>query len=393
MTPLRRKDHLQGLVVLDLSRLLPGPYASMRLADLGATVIRIDEPAAAASYSKRLGNFGETARQMDRLLGRSKKSLALDLRHPRGQDVVRRLAPRIDVFLEGYRPGVLATGGLGPDDLLALNPRLVYCSLTGYGQDSSHAQLAGHDLNYTSTTGVLDLVGRREGAPVIPGVQIADLAGGMAASEAICAALVRRGVTGKGCHLDIAMVDAAFSWLALNRALAAAGEETSRGRSVVTGAVVSYHVYAAAEGGHVALAALEEKFWSRFCDAVERPGWKGRGLEPVDQPDGIHAELVMLFRTRTAQEWDDIGRRVDCCLTAVQSFSDVLSSDLALTRNVAVDGGGLGLNSGHLSPGGPGGMIAPSPLPGEHSRELLRGFAFTDAEVDSLVAERVVAQA
>jgi alpha-methylacyl-CoA racemase len=393
MTVLRRKDHLRGLVVLDLSRLLPGPYASMRLADLGATVIRLDDPVNAANYSSRLGSFGETARQMDRLLGRSKKSLALDLRHPRGQDVVRRLVPRIDVFLEGYRPGVLEKGGLGPSALLALNPRLIYCSLTGYGQVSSHAQLAGHDLNYTSTAGVLDLVGRREGAPVIPGVQIADLAGGMAASEAICAALVGRGITGKGCHLDIAMVDAAFSWLALNRSLAAAGEETARGRSVVTGAVVSYHVYAAADGGHVALAALEEKFWSRFCDAVERPEWKGRGLERIDQPGGIHAELERLFRTRSARAWDDIGRRVDCCLTAVQSFAEVLSSDLAISRNVAVEEGRAGLNSGHLSPGGAGGEVTPAPSPGEHSREVLRGFDFTDAEVDSLLAERVVAQA
>ncbi len=261
---------LDGVRVLDLSRLLPGAYCTQLLQAHGAQVTKIEPPGGDPIRALPGG-----AAYFD-ALHRGKQLMRLDLRTDTGRDALRRLIVDADVLVEGFRPGVMERLELGYPALVAINPALVYCAITGYGSSGSMARRAGHDLNYLARSGALSLMPLREGAPAIPGLQVADLAGGLQAAFLVAAALASRVQTGRGCRTEVSMTDLMRSWTRLPRAARRAGLPGLP----LTGEVPCYHVYAVADGW-LTVAALESDFWAEFCRAIEREDLKDRQFDPA----------------------------------------------------------------------------------------------------------------
>jgi len=306
---------LAGLRVLDLSRLYPGPFASLVLADLGAEVVKVEEPAG-GDYLRWMPPLAGRQSGFFHALNRNKRSLALDLKAPGGAGVFLRLAARADVVLESFRPGVMDRLGIGYAALQRANPRLVLCSISGYGQDGPYRERAGHDLDYCAIAGVLAVNGPAE-RPMPPGVQVADVAGGSwPAVAGILAALLRRGTSGEGAHVDVAMTDGALAMLALQQGGAdARGVPLRRERELLNGGGACYRVYRTRDGRHMALGALEPHFFAAFCAGVGRPDLAGRQLDGDGR--GPLEEMEQIFLSRTREEWTRFAEEHDCCLAPV----------------------------------------------------------------------------
>ena len=260
---------LEGITVLDLTRLLPGAFCSQIMADLGADVIKIEQ-LEGGDYNRTFLPLAKEESGSFLLLNRNKKSVALNLKSEEGKQVFRDLVATADVVLEGFRPGVMERLGLSYEKLAAINPKLVYCAISGYGQDGPMRLEPGHDLNYLALAGALQLFGKAGEDPIVPGLSIADVGGGsLMASTGIMAALISRGKTGKGQFVDISMFDGAVSWLAYHAAdYLFADIEPRGGERPFIGGAPCYNVYRCADGRHVALGIIEDHFWHRFCDAV-----------------------------------------------------------------------------------------------------------------------------
>ncbi len=302
---------LSGIVVLDLTRLLPGAVATQQLADWGAEVIKIEQP-----------GVGDYARTMNPAVfartNSGKKSVEIDLKQPRGREVLLALAGHADVLIEGNRPGVMARLGLSFEELHAVNKRLIYVSLTGYGQSGPYAHLAGHDVNYMALGGVLSL-----NLPIIPGVQIADLVGGsMQSVMGILLALVARQQTGEGRHVDVSMYEGVTSLLTIPLA---AWQSTKRepvtGKETLSGRYACYNLYEAADGRWLAVGALEPKFWTELCTQLGCPELIARQFE--EPQDAVKARIAAIFRTKSAGAWFEQLRESDCCVTPVRTVSEV----------------------------------------------------------------------
>lgn len=385
---------LDGLRVLDLSRLLPGPYATLVLADLGADVVKIEDPGSGDALRWLPPLEGEQSGAFH-ALNRNKRSLGLDLRRPQGVAAFLRMVRSADVVVESYRPGVLSGMGLGWDVLRADNPRIVLCSITGYGQDGPYAGRAGHDLDYAAFSGALGLNGPPD-RPVAPGVQLADVAGGSwPAVAGILAALVRRERSGTGAHLDVSMLEGSLALMTLPLAMAAArGSPLVRGREMLSGGAACYGVYRTKDGRFAALAALEPKFFAAFCAAVGRPELAGRQLE--DGGEGPRAELAEIFAARTLQEWERFAAENDACVAPVREGDEPRRDPHLAARGAflevdtpwegkAIAGIGAPIRmTGAVIP------LRPAPRLGEHGDAVLLEAGFSTAEVAELRAAGVV---
>jgi alpha-methylacyl-CoA racemase len=292
---------LDGVRVLDLSRLLPGGYCTQLLQAQGAQVTKIEPPAGDPIRAFPGGNAYFDA------LHRGKQLLMLDVRTEAGRDVLRQRVVDADVLVEGFRPGVMERMELGYTALAAINPALVYCAITGYGSDGPMARRAGHDLNYLARSGALSLMPVRDGAPSIPGLQVADMAGGLEAAFLITAALVARAQTGRGSRVEVSMTDLMRSWTVLQRAARRAGIPGLP----LTGEVPCYHVYKVADG-FLTVAALESDFWAAFCDALDREDLKDRQFDPA-ATEAVQATLGQATRA----EWRDRFGERDVCVEPV----------------------------------------------------------------------------
>ncbi|MGQ9825798.1 MAG: CaiB/BaiF CoA transferase family protein, partial [Desulfotomaculales bacterium] len=314
---------LSGITVLDLTRLLPGPFCSLLLADFGAEVIKIEQPGAGDYmrwYPPLVGDTGG----MYLLLNRNKKSLTLDLSKPAGKEIFSRLARRADVILEGFRPGVARKLGIDYEALAGANPRIVYCSISGYGQDGPYAGQPGHDINYLGYAGVLGMTGNAGGPPVVPGVQIADIGGGaLAAVAGILLALLARERTGRGQFVDVAMLDGVISWLpTLAGGYFAGGEVPVRGKTWLTGGYACYGVYQTKDGGYVSLGALEAHFWERLCRYLGREEFI-RWQFAEEKQEEMRSFLEGVFLSRSRDEWVKIFREIDTCGGPVYNLAEV----------------------------------------------------------------------
>ncbi len=333
---------LAGLCILDLTRLLPGPLATQHLADYGAEVIKIEDTGA-GDYARTLGAMGGDNSYLYQIVNRNKKSLRLDLKQEAGKDLLRRLAADADALVEGFRPGVMDKLGLGYEALAAINPRLVFCSISGYGQTGPYALRAGHDINYIGYAGVLDQIGTAGGPPAVPNLQIGDLLGGtMAAVTGVLVALLEARTTGRGRHVDVAMTDAAFAHaiFPLIEVLAHGGVRP-RGEDLLTGAVPCYGVYRTADGRYMAVGALEEKFWHMACDALGRSDLKPLHLATGEAGARARAEVQAVFLTRTQAEWVAVFDGVDCCVTPVLQLEESLQDPQLLARGMVREVGGM----------------------------------------------------
>lgn len=378
---------LEGVRVLDLSRLLPGPFLTMVLADLGADVVKVEDPKVGdymRVFPPAKGGIG--ARFLS--VNRGKRSLALDLKDPAGKAAFLRMAERADVVVESFRPGVLAKLGVGYDVLAAANPRIVVCSISGYGATGPYVHRAGHDLNYVGLAGVLAMGSERAGGPpAMPGVQIADLAGGaLWSATGILAALVGRERTGRGAHLDISMTEGALALLAAELGNLDAGAHPTRGTETLNGGLACYAVYRTADDRYLSLGALEPKFWMAFCTAIGRKIDLSELIAPPARQAEIRAELAAVLATRTRDEWTAIFAAHDCCCEPVLELDELAAHPLHAERGVFFT---LDTPVGPVvqlrTPAGAPAHPTPPPTLGEHSAQVLADYGFTAEEIAGIV--------
>ncbi len=383
---------LDGLRVLDLSMLMPGPLCTMLLADWGAEVIKV-EPRLAGDAMRTVADPVRHDSAYYLGLNRNKKSLAVDLRSDAGRAIVLRLAATADVFLEGYRPGKAEKLGLGYAALRAANPRLVYCSLSGYGRDGPWANRGGHDLGFQALAGVLALSADADGTLRMPGLPLADIAGAFMAATAILAALWGRERDGQGRYLDASLHESIFYWLAPLVTAASAGVQVRPGQMGLTGGWPSYGLYATRDGRHIALGAVEPHFWSEFCRRVGREEWIPLGRAQGEEGARVRREVAALFAGRTQAEWVALLGDADLCLEPVLGLQEALSHPQVRHRGLAaqVVSPGEGPLGQVGSPVRMGSVRLPPPRLGEHTAEILRELGYTQGEVDDLVAARAVA--
>ncbi len=328
---------LKGVKIIDFTRLLPGPLATMFLADMGADVIKVEDP----DSPDYIRDFEPQVRGVALLylaLNRNKRSLAINYRSAEGKQLIYDLIKSADVIVEQYRPGVMQDLGFGYEAMKQLNPRLIYVSVTGYGQQSTMSTAAGHDLNYIAMSGNLGITGIRNGAPVIPGFQLADIAGGSyMAINAVTAALYQREKTGKGEWIDVAMTDCVVPLTVLQHAVySGTGQNPGRAGYELSGALANYNVYTCADGKYVALGSLEPKFWNAFCRRAGRSDWLKRFLKP-EELEALKAEVQAYFITKPRAEWLQFFAADDICLTPVNELEDLENDPYLQSRGLFLD--------------------------------------------------------
>jgi crotonobetainyl-CoA:carnitine CoA-transferase CaiB-like acyl-CoA transferase len=404
---------LEGIRVLDLSRLLPGGFCSLLLADFGADVLKVEDTGM-GDYIRWSPPYYEGANETAKSalflsLNRNKRSIRLDLKNERGREALLRLVREYDVVLESFRPGVLDRLGVGYERMREENPGIVYCAISGYGQDGSKRDASGHDMNYLGLIGLLGLTGERGGEPVQAAGQIADLGGGaLMAAFGILAALRERdgggagsdvAGSGKGQLVDVSMADGALSWLAMVAATYFAdGNVPHRGDLPLAGSLICYRPYECADGW-VTLGALEPKFWQGFCRGVGREDLLAAQFERPGS--AAHEQVQAIFKARTREQWEAFARENDCCLEPVLELDEALGSKLVAEREMVVEidqpGAeravrllGLPVKLGR-TPGDHGRL--PGPALGEHTEEVLLAAGYSAQEVAELLADGAAAGA
>jgi len=376
---------LDDVRILDLSRLAPGPFCTMLLGDLGADVLVVEAPA----DSKAGRGVGRGPEAHD-ALGRNKRSIILNLRDEAARDVFYRLADESDVVVEGFRPGVVQRLGVDYETLSKRNPRLVYCSLSGYGQTGPYSQLVGHDINYISVGGALGMNGWPGQPPAIPMNIIADFAaGGLHAAYGILAALHARGRTERGQYVDIAMSDGVLYLLAMSvGGYFATGGVPRPGATLLNGSAPNYNVYQCRDGGWISLGSLEPHFWANLCRTLGR-----EDLIPHQYDASRREEVFAYFRerflTKTRDEWFELLKQTDICAAPVYGLDEALSDPHNLARDMVVE---VAHPGGRVKQVGiatklsetPGAVRAIAPAPGQHTDEVLASLGFDAAAIAAL---------
>ena len=393
---------LEGVRVLDLSRLLPGGFCSLLLSDFGADVLKVEDTGM-GDYVRWAPPFydGVDASAGSALflsLNRGKRSIRIDLKSEAGRKVLLRAARDADVLLESFRPGVLDRLGVGYEVLRDVNPGLVYCAITGYGQDGPFRDRAGHDLNYLARVGLLGLSGDADGPPLQAAGQIADIGGGaLMAAFGILAALRERDRTGEGQVVDVSMADGALSWLAMVAArYFADGSAPRRGGLELGGSLLCYRPYRCADGW-VALGALEPKFWQAWCHGTGREDLIERQFDPPGSDS--HAQVEAEFARRTRSEWEAFAAEHDCCLEPVLDLGEALDSELVRARGMVAELAQPGAERPvrllgvpvklSRTPGDP--ARAPGPVLGQDTEAVLGELGYAPEEVERLKAAGAVA--
>jgi len=389
---------LAGVRVLDLTRLLPGPMCTLYLADLGADVVKVEDTAA-GDYARSLAPSRDGSRQRAtawfNAINRNKRSIAVDLKSAAGHAAFIALATAADVVVEGFRPGVVASLQVDYDAVRAVNPKIVYCALSGYGQTGPRAAFAGHDINYLGYAGTLNYTGERGGGPALANLQIADLLGGAAsAAIGILAALFGAQRTGRGRYVDVAMADAVLAHqIFLLGALEDDGAVAQRGDDLLTGGVPCYGVYPTSDARWLAVGALEAKFWSVLCATIERQDLVPLQFAVGAEGERVRAELSAVFGDGTFAHWCARFADVDCCVTPVQTLDEALADPQFGARAMIVrrpDGSRQYAPPFKLSPNAFA-VTRDAPKHGEHTREVLREAGYADAAIDALIESRAVA--
>lgn len=391
------RSALEGVRILDLTRLLPGGYATLLMADLGADVVKIEEPGKGDYIRWTPPIVGEFS-AAHIALNRNKRSITLNLKSDGGRDVFKRLAGDCDVVIESFRPGVMDRLGLGYEELSKLNPALIYCAISGYGQDGPRAQVAGHDANYVGYAGVLGIIGEEGRRPVLPGVQIGDLAGGgMAAVIAVLAALHARSITGEGDFCDISMMDGAASWLSIHAAdYVASKQAPQRERMHLSGDHPCYRVYPAADGW-LTVGALEPQFWSALCAVLEKPHLVDDAFAAGERRAEVIAELEETFATKTRAEWMTDLDGLDVCVGPVNTFAEAFEDpqlrhrDMFFEADVPTAGSWTHVgNPIKLNEHGGDVMRKPPPKMGEHTTEVLMAAGLSETDIEGFRSTGVI---
>ncbi|HEX3241993.1 MAG TPA: CaiB/BaiF CoA-transferase family protein [Solirubrobacterales bacterium] len=388
---------LSDVRVLDLTRLLPGGFCSLLLADLGAEVLKVEDtgmgdyvrwapPYYGGEEQQELG----TRSALYLSLNRGKRSIRLNLKAPQGRQALLQLVEQYDVVLDGFRPGVLDRLGVGYEQMREANPAIVFCAITGYGQDGPYTERAGHDMNYLGLVGLLGLTGAKDGPPVQSGGQIADIGGGaLMAAFGVMAALHESRRSGEGQMVDVSMADGALSWLAMVAGrYFCDGEVPRRGEQQLAGGLICYLPYEAKDGW-VTCGALEPKFWAALCNGVGRPDL----IESQFDAPGSDAwrEIAEVFRVRTREEWRAFNDEHDCCVEPVLDVDEALDSELVRAREMVIEmeqpelGTIRQLGTPVKMSRTPGDPTRPAPAFGEHTRDVLSEAGYSAEEIAAMI--------
>lgn len=389
---------LEGIKILDLSRYLPGPFCTQILADFGAEVIKVEDPRG-GDLGRSLTPLidGESARFYT--VNRNKKSITLDLKQAAGQDIFKKLAVQADVVIDQFRPGVMKKMGLDYEKLKEINPGIIYCAISGYGQTGPLREAAGHDLNYLNLSGVTGLTGTYQGMPAMSGVQIADIAGGtLYAVIAILLALTSREKTGLGQLCDIAMMDGSISLLAYTLGeWAGWGKLPERGNDVLTGGYACYNIYKTKDDRYVSLGAVEDKFWAEFCVKINRSDYIREQWNTSLQAD-IKADVRAVMLTRTSDEWVEFFAQSDICFTPVLTLEEMCNHPQVAARDMIIKlidlkGSGRDIPLTGVAvklSGTPGEAKLIFPALGEHTDEVLAQAGYSEKERKILAQQGIV---
>jgi len=384
---------LEGVKVLDLSRLAPGPFCTMLLGDLGAEVLLIEPPPQAVARPNVPSGFPRDVAKATahNALGRNKRSIILNLRDEEAREVFHRLAESADVVLEGFRPGVVKRLGVDYETVRGINPRLIYCSLSGYGQDGPYAGLVGHDINYISMAGALGMIGWPGQPPAIPLNIIADFAGGgLHAAYAIMVALFVRERIGRGQYVDIAMSDGVMYLLAMAISqYFATGSAPRAGEHLLNGGAPHYNVYQTKDGGWISLGSLEPHFYANLCRAMGREDFIPYQNDSSRWPE-VFEHFRQQFRTRTREEWFETLRQTDICVGPVYGLGEALADPHNRQRGMVIEvehpseGKLRQVGIGTKFSETPGRVRSTAPLPGQHSDEVLASLGYDAARIAAL---------
>lgn len=383
-------EALAGIRVLDLTRLLPGPYCSMVLADFGAEIIKIEEPTA-GDYARNFPPFQNGFGCWHLQLNRNKKSLALDLKTEQGKQAFFRLLKTADVVMESYRPGVLERLGIDYEQAKKVNPKIVYCSLSGYGKKGPRVQEADHDINYLSLAGVTSMSGDKNGKPAIPGVLMADMNAALLAGISILTALRHVAETGEGQEIEVALYNAALTLMPGAASLYfGGGFVAERGNNWLTGAYPNYNIYETSDHRYLAVGALEKKFWANLCHVLHKEELIDK-VDDEDKHEEIKRELAAEFSKKTLAQWEETLAGKDTCTTPVYDFGEAMSEEQTLANEMVLTvedpevGSYKQLGFPMKLSKTPCSIRNRAPKLGEHTEELLRECGYSEEEVEKMV--------
>ena len=369
---------LQAIRVLDLTRLLPGPYCTLMLADFGAEVIKVEDPVA-GDYLRDFEPKLDADSAVFHSLNRNKKSICLDLKTEKERSHFLKLVETADVVMESFRPGVMKRLGLDYETLKQINPRLIYCAITGYGQTGPYKDKPGHDINYLSYAGLLHVMGEKDRKPVIPATQIADIGGGAyPAIAGILLALFEREKTGKGQLVDVSMLDGVVSWMHMLLPNVFAEREVTRGEELLNGGFACYQVYETKDNRFLSMGGIEQKFWKVFCEGIERQDFIDCLDAPKEKQEQMIHETQRIIARKTLEEWLDIFSEKEACVTPVKIMEETLEDSQLQARemiqtiahpelgNMKQIGNPIKLSES------PKETFLPAPKRGEHTELILR---------------------
>ncbi len=386
------KMPLAGIRVLDLSRLLPGPYCTMALADMGAEVLKVEDTGL-GDYMRTMPGVPVVKKETSTFLmiNRNKKSMTLNLKSDQGKEVFMKLAKEYDVILEQFRPGVMDALGVGYEDVKKINPGMVYCSLSGFGQYGPYKDMAGHDLNYLGVTGVLDAT-KVNGRPVIPGIKMGDLCGGAQwAIIGILTALMGRERNGQGQYLDVSMTDGLLALLNGYASYYFATGQMATGEKVkLQGNDVYYNIYETKDGRYVTIGCIEPKFWKGFCKLIDRPDLIPCQFEPDPKRTEMLQEVTAIIKTKTQAEWVELVGDKDICFSPVKNLEEAFADPHNQARNMLVEmdhpieGKIKSIAYPVKFSDTPFKVVSPPPLSGEHTEEVLKEIDYSKNEIEEL---------
>ena len=393
---------LEGIRVLDLTRLIPGAFCTAILGDAGAEVVKVEE-AKTGDYEREIRPFIGSMASRFLILNRNKKSIALNLKGGEGQEIFLKMVSKADVLVEGFRPGAMKKLGLDYESLQKINQRLVYCSISSFGQDGPFRDVVAHDINLLGLAGFFHVTGVKGGAPVIPGLQIADSVAGMNAALAILFALMNREKTGKGQQIDISMFDGVISWMFDAVRYAFAGESVpGKGKGRLYGGLPNYNLYETKDGRHVAVGSLETKFKNTLLKKLGRDDLIEAGevitTSDIKESGGeLHAFLQRAFLTKTRNEWMEELGELNICVSPVNTVEEAIAHPQAAYREMVADTDhpsagrikqiGSPLKMSNISFDA---TRLPAPRLGEHTREILGSLGYGRGEIEELIKGNIV---